>query len=103
MLLIRPPRCPGFPEGFFEARDWDGLPVFFDGNGERLYRSGVRATSPTFQLRGMTPPLARTGLMFPGGMFLRRHRRLTGEGRGDLGAEVETAEALTLHEGANLP
>ena len=57
-------------EGLFEVRDMDGLPVFFDGgSGQRLYRVWGPGDISKVQLRGMTPPLVRTELSFPGGTF----------------------------------
>jgi hypothetical protein len=67
LASAKPCRRPGFPDGIFEARDGAGMPLFFDRDGERLFRIWGPNTISDFQLHNMG--LKRTCLIFAGGEY----------------------------------
>ena len=50
----RPCTRPGYPEGIFEAKDGNGLPLFIDADGHRLLRVWGPSLLSDFQLRHMS-------------------------------------------------
>ena len=65
----------GSPSGLWEGRDGDGLPVFFDEDGRRLFRNWGSNSISDLQLRHMELKSV-VGLSFPVGMFYR-HREVS--------------------------
>jgi hypothetical protein len=59
----------GYPNGLLEAKDENGLLIFFDTNGERLSRIWGPNDISDVQLRQLK--LKRTDMTFPGGRFYR--------------------------------
>ncbi|TIS60721.1 MAG: hypothetical protein E5W93_10280 [Mesorhizobium sp.] len=67
---LTPCARPGYPPGLFESVDSDGSPIFFDADGDRLFRVWGPNRLSAVELRTMK--LGGTEFGFPGGHFYRK-------------------------------